>query len=180
MIYVTLDSYMEQLLRKMKKSVFVSYECGKVFNNAYGNLRINTDVDSIELTNLQKVVPFFDDEEDVSGFMCKQVDKNSEFKPYCEETPQTFEVGESIKDIEIINDSISINDDEFEISFDQAIIIRTESKVIMFSRNIWFSEIITISEHDDYDSLHPISQVIETWSDQGENRVNVRRTCRKL
>ena len=64
--------------------------------------------------------------------------------------------------------------------FDQAIIIRTETKVIMFSRDIWFSEDITISEHDDYNSIFPISQVVDSWSDDGENKVNVIRTSRKL
>lgn len=180
MINMTLDSNMEEILRKTKNAKFISYECGKIFDNAYGNLRINTDNSSIELTNLQKTTPFFDAEEEVSGFGCKQVEMNSEFKPYCEENFQAFDVRETIKDIEIINDSISVNDASFEISFDQAIIIRTESNVIMFSRNIWFSEIITISEHDDYNSMYPISRVIEDWSDDGENKVKVIRTIRKL
>ena len=177
---MTLDSNMEEILRKIKNANFISYECGKIFDNAYGNLRINTDIFSIELTNLQKTTPFFDAEEEVAGFGCKLVEINSEFRPYCEENFQAFKVGETINDIEIINDSISVNDADFEISFDQAIIIRTESNVIMFSRNIWFSEIITISEHDDYNSMYPISRVVEDWSDEGENIVKVIRTNRKL
>lgn len=180
MIYVTLNNNMEEMLRNIKESKFISYECGKVFGNAYGNLRINTDKSSVEITNLQKTTPFFDTEEEVAGFKCKMVESNSRFKPYCEEPFEAFEVGESIKDIEIVNDSICINDGEFEISFDQAIIIRTESKLIMFSRDIWFSEDITISEHDDYNSIFPISQVVDSWSDDGENKVNVIRTSRKL
>ncbi len=180
MIYVTLNNNMEEMLRNIKESKFISYECGKVFGNAYGNLRINTDKSSVEITNLQKTTPFFDTEEEVAGFKCKMVESDSTFKPYCEEPFEAFEVGESIKDIEIVNDSICINDGEFEISFDQAIIIRTESKLIMFSRDIWFSEDITISEHDDYNSIFPISQVVDSWSDDGENKVNVIRTSRKL
>ena len=50
----------------------------------------------------------------------------------------------------------------------------------MFSRDIWFSEDITISEHDDYNSIFPISQIVDSWSDDGENKVNVIRTSRKL
>ena len=51
---------------------------------------------------------------------------------------------------------------------------------LMFSRDIWFSEDITISEHDDYDSIFPISQVVDSWANDGENKVNVVRTSRKL
>lgn len=180
MIYVTLNDNMYEMLKNIKKSKFISYECGKVFGNAYGNLRINTDKSSIEITNLQKTTPLFDDEEEVAGFECKIVESNSAFKPYCEEPFEKFEVSEIINDIEIVNDSISINDGEFEISFDQAIIIRAETKIIMFSRDIWFAEDITISEHDDYNSIFPISQVVESWSDDGERKVSVERKTIKL
>ena len=82
--------------------------------------------------------------------------------------------------IEIINDVIEVNDGEYEISFDRAIIFRTDKKDIMFSRDIWFSEVITINENDDYDAVYSIDQVVEAWSDEGENKVNVVRTSRKL
>ena len=54
-----LNNNMEEMLRNIKESKFISYECGKVFGNAYGNLRINTDKSSVEITNLQKTTPFF-------------------------------------------------------------------------------------------------------------------------
>ena len=180
MIYVTLNNNMEIMLKNIKGSKFISYECGKIFGNVYGNLRINTDKLSVEITNLQRTTPFFDTEEEVAGFKCKLVDGNSTFKPYCEEPFETFDVGETINDVEIINDAICINDGEFEIAFDQAIIIRMETKIIMFSRDIWFSEDITISEHDNYNSIFPISQVVDSWSDDGANKVNVTRTSRIL
>ena len=50
----------------------------------------------------------------------------------------------------------------------------------MFSRDIWFSEVITINENDNYDTVYPIDEVVETWSNDGENKVNVIRTIRKL
>lgn len=180
MIYVTLDNKMENLLKNIKNSKLISYECGKIFDTAYGNLRINTDKSSLEITNLQKTTPFFDIEEEISGFKCKLVKTSSVFKPYCEEPFETFEIGKFVNDIEIVNDSISVNDGKFEISFDQAIIIRMDGGVIMLSRGVWFSEVINISEHDNYNSIFPISQVIDSWSDDGENKVNVVRTVRKL
>ncbi len=180
MIYLTLNNNMEEMLKSIKGCKFNSYECGKVFGSAYGNVRINTDKSSIEITNLQRTIPFFDTEEEVAGFKCKKVEIDSVFKPYCEEPFEVFDVSEAVTDIEVVNDSICINDGEFEISFDQAIIMRMETKVIMFSRDIWFSEDITISEHDDYDSIFPISQVVDSWANDGENKVNVVRTSRKL
>ena len=38
----------------------------------------------------------------------------------------------------------------------------------------------TLDENDDYDAVYSIDQVVEAWSDEGENKVNVVRTSRKL
>lgn len=180
MIYVTLNNNMEEMLRNTKESKFISYECGKNFDTAYGNLRINTDTVSIELSNIAKEMPFFDGVEDIACLEFKVSNPAIEFKPYCIEPFEVFEIDAKIESIEIINDTINVNDGEYEIAFDRAIIFRTDKKDIMFSRDVWFSEVITISEHDDYDAIYPIDEVIELWSDQGENKVNVRRTIRKL
>lgn len=180
MICATLNKAMEEMLKNIKESEFISYECGKVYNNAYGNLRINTTAGSIEITNLVKTTSFFDIEENVAYLECKISNPNDEFKPYCLEPFETFEVSGTIKSIEIINDTINVNDGEYEISFDRAIIFRTEKKDIMFSRDIWFSEVITINENDDYDAVYSIDEVVEAWSDEGKNKVNVIRTSRKL
>ena len=50
----------------------------------------------------------------------------------------------------------------------------------MFSRDVCFSEVITISEKEDYNSVFPVSQAIDLWSNEGENEVNVVRTAKKL
>ena len=180
MVYATLNKDMIELLKNLKFSNLISYECAKTYNTAYGNLRINTDKYSIELSNIEKTMPFFDITEDVACFECKVSNPSIKFKPYCIEPFEEFEIGEKIENIEIINDVIDVNDGEYEISFDRAIIFRTDKRDIMFSRNIWFSEVITISENDDYDAVYSIDEVIEAWSDEGDNEVNVIRTVRKL
>ena len=48
----------------------------------------------------------------------------------------------------------------------------------MFSKSIWFSELIHISDNDDYDSIYPIEKVIEDWNSDGDYKVNVKRTKR--
>ena len=180
MVDATLNKNMLCLLKKLKNSKFISYECAKNHGSAYGNLRINTDNGSIEITNIEKTMPFFDIEEDVTSFECEISDPCAEFKPYCIEPFESFEVGEIITGIEIINDEINVNDGEYEISFDQAIIIRTEKQTIMFSRDIWFSEVITIFDNDNYDAFFPVEQAIDAWSEDGENDVKVIRTKKVL
>ena len=180
MVYATLSGDMIELLKQLKFSNFISYECGKINNTAYGNLRINTDKGSVELSNIEREIPFFDITEEVACFECKVSDPSTEFKPYCIEPFDVFKIGEKIKNIAVINDAININDGEYEISFDRAIIFRTDKKDIMFSRDIWFSEVITNNENDDSDAVYPAHEVIDAWSEQGVNKVDVIRTVREL
>lgn len=180
MVYVTLNEDMILLLKSLKYSNLISYEGAKTHNTFYGNLRINTDKCSIELSNIEKTMPFFDITEDIACLECKLSNPQIEFKPYCIEPFEVFKIDGRIENIEIVNDVIDVNDGEYEISFDRAIIFRTEEKDIMFSRDIWFSEVITINENDNYDTVYPIDEVVETWSNDGENKVNVIRTIRKL
>ena len=180
MVYMTLTKEMEDMLKSIINSTFISYERDDFGFSAYGNLRINTNKTSIELTNLEKVVPFIEDEEEVAGFECQIVDKNTKFSPYCITGSAEVKVNSLIKEIEIVNDFICLNDGEFEFSFDQAIIIKTEAKTIMFSRSAWFSENILIDEHDDYDSIYPVSEAKELWSEEDTYNVKITRTRRKL
>ena len=180
MVYMTLTKEMENMLKSIINSTFISYERDDYGISTYGNFRINTDKISIEVTNLEKVVPFIEDEEEVAGFECQIVDKNTKFSPYCIIGSAEVKVDSLIKEIEIVNDSICINDGEYEISFDQAIIIKTETKTIMFSRSAWFSEDISIDEHDDYDSIYPVSDERELFENEDMNKVKVTRTRRKL
>ena len=180
MVYMTLTKEMEDMLKSIINSTFISYERDDFGFSAYGNLRINTNKTSIELTNLEKVVPFIEDEEEVAGFECQIVDKNTKFSPYCIIGSVEVKVNSLIKEIEIVNDFIYVNDGEYEISFDQAIIIKTEAKTIMFSRSAWFSETISIDEHDDYDSVNPVSDERELFENEDMNKVKITRTRRKL
>ena len=180
MVYMTLTKEMEDMLKSIINSTFISYERDDFGFSAYGNLRINTNKTSIELTNLEKVVPFIKDEEEVAGFECQIVDKNTKFSPYCIIGSVEVKVDSLIKEIEIVNDFIYVNNGKYEISFDQAIIIKTETKTIMFSRDAWFSEDIVIYEHDDYDSIYPVSDERELFENEDTNKVKITRTRRKL
>ncbi|MBR1470885.1 MAG: hypothetical protein IJ600_13195 [Lachnospiraceae bacterium] len=54
------------------------------------------------------------------------------------------------------------------------------SRYLKVARDTWFSEIITISDNDDYDQVFSIEDVKEAWSNDGENTVDVKRTRMNL
>lgn len=179
MVKATFTDEMKKILSNMTGRQFVSYECEKDdgFSRAFGNMRINTDSFSIELTNEEHTLPFFDDTEDITCFACTEVDSKKPFEPAVVTETCVTEVSKTITGLELINDTISVNNGEYEISFDAAIIIHMGNDVMMLARDTWFSEIITIADNDDYDQVFSIEDVKEAWSNEGENTVDVNRTC---
>lgn len=177
MVNATFTDEMKKTLSNMTGRQFVSYECEKddVFSRTFGNMRINTDTFSIELTNKEHTLPFFDGTEDITCFACEEVEPENAFEPAVATETCITNVGKVITGLELINDTITVNNGEYEISFDAAIIIHMGSDVIMLSRDTWFSEIITITDNDDFDRIFSIEDVKETWSNEGDNMVTVKR-----
>ena len=177
MVEIRFTQAMKDILRGIKGKQLVSLEYGKdpVDNSIYGNFRLYIDDYAIDVTNEVKPLSFFDGIEDISGFTCCKTEKDVPFKPIAESDCQIIPVEEKITGIEIVTDEIDVNHSEYRICFDTALIIRTTSKILMFTREIWFSEVITFSQHDDYGSVIPIQEVAESWSSEGEYSVEVKR-----
>ncbi len=180
MVYATLTDEMVKMLSDLKGSEFISYECEKAFNQAYGYLRINAGAGSVEVTNLLEVMPYFGTVEEIARFACIKSDPLEEFEPNLIASFKKYEVNSKITGIDIVSDEINVNNGEYEIKFDQAIIIRTEKGVIMFAKEIWWSEEITICSHDDYNSVYPVSSAEYDLSSYGEDPIEVKRTVRSL
>ena len=176
------NAEMRNILKSIIGKTFVSYECEDSDgpNMTYGNFRINTDVEAIDVSNETKVMPFFDAEEDVACFACIKADPGNPYVPDVVTSTRTVPVQGIIRAVSLVNDAINVNNGEYQITFDQALIIRTDDRIFMFSKDIWFSEMIKISDTDDYDNIYPIASVIEDWNNDGEYIVTVNRTREDL
>ena len=120
---------MLEILKRMKGKTFKSYKCRKTSPTSfYGKCRLNMGNFSIDLYNYTHEMPYcgFFEIEDIAVFSCEYAEKNSEFIP-CEKgaVAHVYMVDEIIKSIEIINDEINVDNGEYEISVDQALVIKT-------------------------------------------------------
>ncbi len=155
---------------------FISYEYGsgeEEFNRAYGNIRLNFEDYNLDICNIEKTVNIFGEDDDISFFECSV--SNQDFKPYIDEDITKTTVNETITEISIVEDEIIINKDENHIFFDQAIIIKTKNNIYMFSRDWQYSELITISNNDNYDTIYPIKKAKADWNNFGEYDIIVNR-----
>ena len=181
MVYATFTHEMRALLRNMKNDVLVSVEYLPEEadpNAAYGILRIHMGTCDIDLINEQQPFPFYDSAEDMSRFACRKVNQGDPFRPAVVSSKKTerLEINETVTQVEIINDVIRVNHDECAISFDVALVIRTSRHVYMFARDIWFSEVISIRNDDDYERVFSMRNLMESWSNEGEETVEIERT----
>ena len=181
MVKAKFSSEMLKLIKEMVGKVFYSYECGTVvLDEVYGNLRINLDNFAIEILNEVNEMPFYDSTEDISYFTCEKKSLSKSFKPYCGETSEKHLINDTILAVYIVDDTISINNGEYDINFDMAIIIETSKHKYMFSRGWFFSESIVISVDKKLDDVYPVGRVVEDWSDEGDNLVKVVRSIKQL
>lgn len=182
MIYATFTEEMRMLLHSMIGKKFSSYECGldERFFRAFGNVRINVDTLPVELTNEEHSLPLLDGYEDMTYFSVEKVDSNFRFEPDVVTNTKVIEVNKVITSIEIVTDSISVNKGEYQITFDAALIFHMGNDTLMFARDAWFSELITIKENDEYDNVFPIQEAKESWSNDGELKVEVQRSRNKI
>ncbi len=156
----------------------ISFECSTLdeYSKTYGNLRINFDICSLEICNEQKTLPFYDDNEDIAFFYMEQKNLDDKFIPYIEdEQPMVYDVGENITGIIIVEDTVNIRSENYKIVFDMAIEIVTENNTYIFSKGWFFDEHIYFSQNKSFESIYPLEQVIDDWSDENAQEVNVKR-----
>lgn len=182
MINAVFTEKMRKLLQNLVGKELRFYECQKnrTANRIFGNFRIYYDASALEISNEEKVFPFFDSEEDMTCFACHEVLTSEPFQPVVLGEVEKIYVGDRIQAIEIIQDDITVSEDQYHVVFDAALVIRMAHKTLMFARDAWFSQVITIVENDDYDHIYPVENVIDTWSNDGEYQVAVKRTRQVL
>ncbi len=170
-----------KILQDSIGKVFTSFEYGAgeaKFSRAYGNVRLNFTGVSLDVSNIEETVNVFGETDDISSFKC--VVSKHKFVPYIEEDTVKTDVNEIVTGIEIVEDTININGGEQIIIFDQAIIVKTEKSIYMFSRDWQYSELITVSNTEDYDSVYSLNKVKSDWNNFGEYRVTVKRNKIKV
>lgn len=180
MIKAKFSSDMLSMLNGVVGQEFLKYECAKddVSGSTYGNIRLCFSDDIIDLSNEERFCPELN--EDVACFSCVLVSGNSPFEPAVVADTETTMIGSIVLGVEIAEDKVTINNGETVIAFDSALVLKTDAGNYMFARMEWFSEVILIAHNESYDTLFPVKKVMESWENDGENQVLVKRTCNQL
>lgn len=188
MIKAKFSNEMKKQLEKLKDSIFVKYIIDNETKgiSTYCKLGIDSTNVCLDILNEETSMDWFvNDEgickEDISVFSCKVRQDKEIFEPYIEESDVIeIDVNEKIDNVHIVSDVIDVNNGEYIIDYDMAIIIETEKHKYIFSRGWFFNEEIYVNIDKDIDDIYSIKEVKESWSNDGELTVKVNRMVKEI
>lgn len=183
MIEAKFSPDMRETIKRMKGKTFKSYEGVPEFQKMpvefYGNFRINLGQEAISFTNLERPTQFPGTVEEVSCFECEKVEKESIFEPYLAGPHLVYMVNERIKSVAIVIDKIHVPDEDYDIEFDMALVIRTTHSVYTFTRGWYYWESIEVNIDKEKEMPYPIEDVQTDW-DNIQNNVTIQRRIEEL
>ena len=175
--YTLKDSMIESLRAMINTNLeSIEHSIDEKFKRTYGNIRLNSEVVSVEINNIEKEAPFFDTTDEVAFFELREVNSQDEFVPYIPaEEKKVTDYNSKINSIKILRDVINIDNDAYIINYDRAIVIELENQKIVLSSRYYFDEDIFVSDNED--DVCPIDKVIDDWKcDEPNRKVIVDRT----
>ena len=177
MVNAKIDATAIAVIQALIGKTFNGYTYSPMAAGAYGNVLLHIDGTAYELRCNQIPFTVGNETEDIA---CLSIDMHTgDFKPMAGEVIATESVEQIIKGICIIRDTVT-RADGVQFSMDMAVIIKTPQAEYMFSRDVWFSEFITISNNGDLDSVYPICKAKSGWKSDESDNVIVKRTTIRL
>ena len=134
-----------QMLKSLIGSKLISFKSQEKdsWNRIFGNIALVTDKTEIELRNELTEIEYFGDFEEVSKFYVNQITAENQFCLMVQDDVFETTVNETITDIIIVKDEVVVKDDSaktvYEITTDDAVIIKTDSSAYVISRD-WHLE----------------------------------------
>lgn len=179
MIEAGFTEEMKRLLASIKGKTFKSYECYKPggFDATDGNLRINLgrfSVDiKLDLHPLDGDPAGFDE---ITWFTCEQADPKSKFISLVLGEPRQYLVNEAVTGVELVHDRIEYAEGDIVIEMDTALVLRTKFHAFMFSRGIWFSDVIHIEVSAPNNQPKRLKSAESLWVKNDDRQVSATRS----
>ena len=163
----------ESLLKQMKgsKLLFIDAVLAAPPDNSWNTVRLHLEDFDVDINNYlnEIVVDEFGALEEFGLLSVVEASKGSLDIPEVGTDTTSFEINEDVIAVSVVNDIAEIyGNGELvaKLEYPQAIALRTESGVIMFDKEVWFSETIVIKRGESIDEL--LSDESVNWEDDPE------------
>lgn len=135
----------------------------------FGNVKLEFEEKTVVIFNNMHESNFMNETEEITYFT---IEEGSEYQFVLDNIQiNNISVNEKVLSIKIVNDLVNYNN-EYELSYDVAIIFVTNKHEYIISRDWFFMETMEISIDKNIDDIIPIDNEIETYK-CGNDNVNV-------
>lgn len=161
-----------------KKLDCIKSEQKDSWNRIFGNLAIITEDSEVEIRNELTETEYFGDTEDVSRFRIRNISAENPFVLMVEAPLFETVVAETITDIIIVRDEVCVNNSDgksiYDITMDQAIIIKTSDSSYVISREWSLEEELIFLKSANYkESVYSVDDVVSEWSDEDDGSIAI-------
>ena len=171
----------EKELQMLKSLIGAKLICFKSeqkdsWNRIFGNIALITDKTEIELRNELTEIEYFGETEEVSKFYVNQITAENPFCLMVQTDVFETTVNETITDIIIVKDEVVAKDTFektiYEITTDDAVIIKTDSSAYVISRDWHLEEFMLFVKTTDIQrDVRSVADIIDEWSDEEDGTV---------
>lgn len=163
----------ESLLKRMKgsKLLFIDAVLAAPPDNSWNTVRLHFEDFDVDINNYlnEIVVDEFGALEEFGLLSIVEASKDILDIPEVGTDTTSFKINEDVIAVSVVNDIAEIHGNGelvAKLEYPQAIALRTESGVIMFDKEVWFSETIVIKRGESIDEL--LYDEAVNWEDDPE------------
>ena len=147
----------------------------------FGKIKLDLSDYAIVISNEMHEANLIGEEEEVTYFTIDKVDKEYDFRHFDDDSTVTsMDINEKVTSIKVVNDLINYHD-EYEISYDVAIIFVTDKHKYTISRDWFYMETMEISVDKDVDDILDKDTIIEQYRGESTDlKVEIVRISRDI
>lgn len=165
-------------LQALIGSTLCALECPRIdeWRETYCHALIVSDRARVQISNEETDIDYFNGVEGLPIMTCHALSAEEKFNPFPNHVPDKYTLTGTVTSVDIINETIALPDDSYELKHTVAVFIGTDKGTVCLCSTGIFDENIRVGIDEPLDHCLPsIEQVTDEWRDSPSDTVHVTR-----
>ena len=178
MVNACMNQHMIGTLQALIGSTLCALECPPIDERreTYCHALIVSDRARVQISNEETDIDYFNGVEGLPIMTCHALSAEEKFNPFPNHVPDKYTLAGTVTSVDIINETIALPDDSYELKHTVAVFIGTDKGPVCLCSTGIFDENIRVGIDEPLDHCLPsIEQVTDEWRDSPSDTVHVTR-----
>lgn len=183
MVNVSMNNDMIGTLRSLLGKKLCALECPRIdeWGRTYCHAMIEADGASVEVSNEQTDIDYFGEMEGMPVMTCRPMSEEEVFDPFPGKKPARYTLMGTVKQITVIDETISVPTESYELTHTVAVAFDTERGTVCLCTTGMFDESIRVGIDKPLENCLPaVGQIADEWRNAPSDIVRVERQARKI